>query len=109
MGEGGAHGRVGPAQGGFPTGPLSYAFLCGAQIGCLRVSPALWRDGLAARPEAALKIGATRKQIVETVLHLVFYAGGPAVRNSLVALGDLFAQRQVNTAEARPARNVKKD
>jgi len=46
---------------------------------------------------------------VETVLHLVFYAGGPAVRNSLVALGDLFAQRQVNTAEARPARNVKKD
>jgi hypothetical protein len=98
-----------PHKARFPTGPLSYAFLCGAQMGCLRVSPALWRNGLAARPEAALKIGATRKQIVETVLHLVFYAGGPAVRNSLVALGDLFAQRQVNTAEARPARNVKKD
>jgi hypothetical protein len=68
---------------------------------------------LAGRPGRASRGSAedrrTREQIVETVLHLVFYAGGPAVRNSLVALGDLFAQRQVNTAEARPARSVKKD
>ena len=46
---------------------------------------------LRAHAEAALAIGATREQIVETILQLTFYAGGPAVRNSLVALKDLLA------------------
>lgn len=44
---------------------------------------------LRAHAEAALKVGATREQLVETILQLVFYAGGPAVRNSLVHLRDL--------------------
>ena len=44
---------------------------------------------LRAHTEAALSIGVTREQIVETILQLTFYAGGPAVRNSLVALKDL--------------------
>jgi 4-carboxymuconolactone decarboxylase len=44
---------------------------------------------LRAHAEAALKIGATREQLVETILQLVFYAGGPAVRNALVHLKDL--------------------
>jgi 4-carboxymuconolactone decarboxylase len=44
---------------------------------------------LRAHAEAALKIGATREQLVETILQLVFYAGGPAVRNALAHLQDL--------------------
>ena len=44
---------------------------------------------LRAHAEAALKIGVTREQIIETILQLIFYAGGPAVRNSLVELKDL--------------------
>ena len=45
---------------------------------------------LRAHAESALKLGATKEQIVETILQLTFYAGGPAVRNSLVAIKDLF-------------------
>lgn len=44
---------------------------------------------LRAHTEAALRVGATREEIVETILQLTFYAGGPAVRNSLVALRDI--------------------
>ena len=47
---------------------------------------------LRAHTEAALSIGVTREQIVETILQLTFYAGGPAVRNSLVALKDLLKE-----------------
>jgi 4-carboxymuconolactone decarboxylase len=35
---------------------------------------------LRAHVEAALNIGATKEQIVEAILQLTFYAGGPAVR-----------------------------
>ncbi|RKP50884.1 carboxymuconolactone decarboxylase family protein [Trinickia fusca] len=48
---------------------------------------------LRAHAEAALKIGATKQQVVETILQLTFYAGGPAVRNALVALKDLLATK----------------
>jgi 4-carboxymuconolactone decarboxylase len=44
---------------------------------------------LRAHVESALQIGATREQIVETILQLTFYAGGAAVRNALVSVGDL--------------------
>lgn len=44
---------------------------------------------LRAHTEAALAIGATKEQIVETILQLTFYAGGPAVRNAFVSLRDL--------------------
>jgi 4-carboxymuconolactone decarboxylase len=47
---------------------------------------------LRAHTEAALNVGATREQIVETILQLTFYAGGPAVRNAFVAIKDLLAQ-----------------
>jgi 4-carboxymuconolactone decarboxylase len=47
---------------------------------------------LHAHVEAALRVGATRDEIVETILQLTFYAGGPAVRNSLVALRDVLAK-----------------
>ena len=49
---------------------------------------------LRAHAEAALKVGASKEQIVEVVLQLVFYAGGPAVRNALVALDEVFKARQ---------------
>jgi 4-carboxymuconolactone decarboxylase len=49
---------------------------------------------LRAHAEAALKVGATKQQIVETVLQLLFYAGGPAVRNSLALLNEVFTQAQ---------------
>ncbi|GGC95722.1 carboxymuconolactone decarboxylase family protein [Undibacterium terreum] len=47
---------------------------------------------LRAHAQAALKLGASQEQIVETVLQLTFYAGGPAVRNSLVVLKEVFQQ-----------------
>jgi 4-carboxymuconolactone decarboxylase len=53
---------------------------------------------LRAHAEAALKVGATREQIVETVLQLTFYAGGPAVRNSLVLLSEVFAEHEAKLA-----------
>jgi len=53
---------------------------------------------LRAHAQAALKVGATREQIVETVLQLTFYAGGPAVRNALVLLKEVFAQADAAAA-----------
>src|SRR5262249_44837353 len=47
---------------------------------------------LRAHGESALKIGATNQQIGEAILQLTFYAGGPAVRNSLVSLRDILAE-----------------
>ena len=47
---------------------------------------------LRAHFEAALAVGATREQITEVMLQLTFYAGGPAVRNALVSVGDLVAE-----------------
>lgn len=48
---------------------------------------------LIAHTQAALQAGATKEQVVETILQLTFYAGGPAVRNSLVALKDILAEK----------------
>ncbi|MGE5102304.1 MAG: carboxymuconolactone decarboxylase family protein [Deltaproteobacteria bacterium] len=48
-------------------------------------------EGHRSHVEAAIKIGATREQIVETILQLMFRAGGPAVRKSLVLLKDTLA------------------
>lgn len=44
---------------------------------------------LKAHAQAALKAGASKTQLVETILQLLFYAGGPAVRNSLFEIRDL--------------------
>ncbi|NIF24365.1 carboxymuconolactone decarboxylase family protein [Candidatus Pantoea multigeneris] len=44
---------------------------------------------LRAHTQAALNAGATREQIIETILQLLFYAGGAAVRNALVNVRDL--------------------
>jgi 4-carboxymuconolactone decarboxylase len=47
---------------------------------------------LRAHTEAALQAGASKQQIVETILQMTFYAGGASVRNSLVALTDVLAK-----------------
>ncbi|MFT4045645.1 MAG: hypothetical protein QM661_03020 [Solimonas sp.] len=36
----------------------------------------------------------TREQITETLLQLMFYAGGAAVANTLTVAGEVFAQRE---------------
>ena len=53
---------------------------------------------LRAHIEAALKVGATKEQVIETILQLTFYAGGPAVRNSLVLARDVFEHVAPNAA-----------
>ena len=44
---------------------------------------------LRAHAHAALAAGASREQIIEAILQLVFYAGGAAVRNALAELRDV--------------------
>lgn len=46
---------------------------------------------LQAHTRAALSAGASRDQIIETILQLTFYAGGAAVRNALVNVKDILA------------------
>lgn len=48
---------------------------------------------LRAHTEAALEAGASETEIVETILQLLFYAGGPAVRNALVLADEVFRGR----------------
>jgi len=47
---------------------------------------------LRAHMESARKLGVSRAQMVETLLTLLFYAGGPAVRNALLTTRDVYAQ-----------------
>ncbi|WP_175957637.1 carboxymuconolactone decarboxylase family protein [Burkholderia sp. BCC0405] len=46
---------------------------------------------LRAHTEAALVAGATREQIVETILQTMFYGGGAAVNNALGVVVEVFA------------------
>ena len=45
---------------------------------------------LRAHIDAAMKLGATKEQIVETILQLMFYAGGAAVANALAVASEVF-------------------
>jgi len=45
---------------------------------------------LKAHIDAARKLGASREQVNEAILTLLFYAGGPAVRNALMAAHQVF-------------------
>ncbi|CAJ0821906.1 carboxymuconolactone decarboxylase family protein [Ralstonia flaminis] len=54
---------------------------------------------LRAHIEAALVAGATREQIIETILQTMFYAGGAAVNNALGVAAEVFAA-PVETAQA---------
>jgi 4-carboxymuconolactone decarboxylase len=54
---------------------------------------------LRAHVHAALAAGATREQIIESILQLMFYAGGASVRNALVHCRDLLVE-QTDSATA---------
>lgn len=45
---------------------------------------------LQAHIEAALSVGATREQIVETILQMTFYAGGAATSNAMRIAAEVF-------------------
>ncbi len=47
---------------------------------------------LRAHIEAALSIGVTHEQIVETILQMTFYAGGAATSNALRIAAEAFAE-----------------
>ena len=46
---------------------------------------------LRAHVEAAVQVGASKEQIVETILQMLFYAGGAATSNALRIAGEVFA------------------
>ncbi len=50
-------------------------------------------NGLALNIQMALRNGATREEIVETLLHIAPYAGFPAAWDALVLAGGIFAGR----------------
>jgi 4-carboxymuconolactone decarboxylase len=50
-------------------------------------------NGLALNIQMALRNGATREEIVETLLHIAPYAGFPAAWDALVLAGRIFAGR----------------
>lgn len=54
---------------------------------------------LRAHIEAALSIGATREQVVETILQMLFYAGGAATSNALRTAAEVFQHGDEHTAE----------
>ena len=59
---------------------------------------------LRAHTQAALAAGATRQQIIETILQLMFYAGGAAVRNALVNIKDILAEHVDHVPGEKSAR-----
>ncbi|MFC4526738.1 carboxymuconolactone decarboxylase family protein [Dyella halodurans] len=59
---------------------------------------------LRAHTQAALRAGATREQIIETILQLLFYAGGASVRNALVAVKDILNGVGVSEASGSSGR-----
>lgn len=47
---------------------------------------------LRAHTAAALNVGATREEIVEAIVQMMFYAGGAAVNNALRIAAEVFAE-----------------
>ena len=60
-------------------------------------------NGLALNIRMALRNGATRAEIVETLLHIAPYAGFPATWDALVLAGRVFRERS-NGKQRRPRR-----
>lgn len=58
-----------------------------------------------AQTKTALKVGATREDMVETILRRTAYAGGPAVRSAFIAVRDStgapLVPMTVNAAEGK--------
>jgi len=52
---------------------------------------------LKAHIDAALKLGAEKKQIIEVILQLLFYAGGASVSNALAHAKEVFQNHEFLT------------
>jgi len=50
---------------------------------------------LRAHIEAALQLGATRQQVVEVILQMLFYAGGANTSNALAIAKEVFKQNNI--------------
>jgi len=61
---------------------------------------------LHAHTEAALEIGASKTEIVETNLQMLFYAGGPAVRNALALVDEVSAAHRGTDTVASTGESV---
>ncbi len=61
-------------------------------------------NGLVLNIRMALRNGATRAEIVETLLHIAPYAGFPASWDALVLAGRIFAERRRREAARRSLR-----
>lgn len=48
---------------------------------------------LRAHMESAAKLGASREQMIEVILQLTFYAGGPQVRNALMLIPEVYGAK----------------
>jgi len=59
---------------------------------------------LRAHTLAALNAGASRVEIIESILQLLFYAGGAAVRNALVNIRDILPPEEATTVASETGR-----
>lgn len=50
---------------------------------------------------AALNVGCSREEIVETMMQMAVYAGFPAALNGLFAAKDVFAERKIPTSSTQ--------
>jgi 4-carboxymuconolactone decarboxylase len=53
---------------------------------------------LKAHIDAAIKLGASKEQIVEVILQMIFYAGGASVSNALSHAKEVFKEHNLITA-----------
>jgi 4-carboxymuconolactone decarboxylase len=56
---------------------------------------------LRAHMESAAKLGVSREKMIESLLTLLFYAGGPSVRNALVEIPSVYEACETADAASR--------
>ena len=56
---------------------------------------------LRAHMESAAKLGVSREKMIESLLTLLFYAGGPSVRNALVEIPNVYRASGTASAASR--------
>jgi 4-carboxymuconolactone decarboxylase len=56
---------------------------------------------LRAHMESAAKLGVSREKMIESLLTLLFYAGGPSVRNALVEVPNVYNAPEATIAPSR--------
>lgn len=56
---------------------------------------------LRAHMESAAKLGVSREKMIESLLTLLFYAGGPSVRNALMEIPSVYDTRETASVASR--------